>query len=93
MKATLHHNKTQLGLLLANILFLVVWTTLQFIDDVYAQPWVGAIFELVWLPVIALVFFAAIISLFFAIKQKLSLRSAYVYLFLLSLILIYLLIR
>lgn len=93
MKATLHHNKIQLWLLLANILFLVVWTTLQFIDDVYTRPWVGAIFELVWLPVIALVFLAAITSLFFVIKQKLSLRSGYLYLFLLSLILIYLLIR
>lgn len=93
MKTIPHHNKIILGLTLANVLFLVVWVSLQLIDDVYSSAWLGTLFELIWLPTIALLFASAVVSLGCWIKQSFSIHSTYVYLFLSSLMLVYLLVR
>ncbi len=92
MKAIPHH-KTIAALTLAYLFFLVVWIAIQLPDDVYKYALMGAIFELIWLPTIALLFISSLISLFFWIKQKFAIRSTYFHLFISSLILIYLLVR
>lgn len=90
---TIPHYKIITALTLANIFFLVVWIAIQLLDDVYKYALIGAIFELIWLPTIAMLFISSLVSLFFWIKQKFQIRSAYFRLFISSLLLIYLLLR
>ena len=50
--------------------------------NVYRFAIVGAVFEIIWLPAIALTFILPVISFIFLIKEKFSLRSLYLYSFL-----------
>jgi hypothetical protein len=50
--------------------------------DVYRFKLVGAIFEILWLPMIILLFVLPILSVIFFIKEKYNLRSLYIYSFL-----------
>ena len=50
--------------------------------NVYRFAIVGAVFEIIWLPAIALTFIMPVISFVFLIKEKFSLRSLYLYSFL-----------
>lgn len=45
--------------------------------DVYEYPVVGAIFELLWLPMLAALFILPIISLVFLVKTRFNLGSFY----------------
>ena len=47
--------------------------------NVYRFAVVGAIFEILWLPVLAMLFLLPIISLIFLVKEKVNIRSLYVY--------------
>ena len=52
--------------------------------DVYAVNFVGAIFELLWLPMIGLVFFLPTLSLIMFIRTKFAIKSLYLYSFIVS---------
>ncbi len=47
--------------------------------DVYSFALVGAIFEILWLPVLLMLFALPIISLIFLVKEKVNVRSLYIY--------------
>lgn len=47
--------------------------------NVYSNTIVGAIFELLWLPVLGMLFLLPIISLTLLIKEKINVRSLYIY--------------
>ncbi len=47
--------------------------------DVYRFVLVGAIFEILWLPMLAMLFFLPIISLILLVKEKFNIKSLYLY--------------
>jgi hypothetical protein len=47
--------------------------------NVYQFAVVGAIFEIMWLPVLATLFLLPIFSLIFLLKEKINVRSLYIY--------------
>ena len=47
--------------------------------NVYNVAIVGAIFELLWLPVLGMLFLLPIISLVLLVKERVHLRSLYIY--------------
>ena len=47
--------------------------------NVYSFDVVGVVFEIFWLPVLALLFVLPIISLILLLKEKINIRSLYVY--------------
>lgn len=47
--------------------------------DFYQTDFTGAIFELLWLPMLGMVFFIPLFSAFFWVKAKFSLKSLYLY--------------
>lgn len=53
--------------------------------NVYHYAIVGAIFEILWLPMIAALILLPLVSLFFWYKDKCKLNSKFLYLFLFSL--------
>jgi len=54
------------------------WWLVQVIN-VYSFALVGAIFEILWLPAIAMLYALPIISLILFVKEKVYLRSLYIY--------------
>jgi len=47
--------------------------------NVYSFAVVGVIFEIFWLPVLALLFVLPIISMILLLKEKINIKSLYVY--------------
>jgi len=47
--------------------------------NVYSNALVVAIFELLWLPVLGMLFLLPIIALIFLVKERVNLRSLYIY--------------
>jgi hypothetical protein len=56
--------------------------------DVYRYPVVGAIYELLWLPFLILVFGIPLASIFFWAREKFKLRSLFLLTILISVILL-----
>ena len=54
------------------------WIMGQFVDY-YAIDFIGAIFEILWLPMIALLFFIPVISVVFWAKVKFQFQSLFLY--------------
>ena len=71
--------------LLCSVFVSIFWI-LGNIISIYSNNFVGAIFEILWLPAIALTFILPIVSLIFLAKEKFSLRSLYLYSILLLLL-------
>ena len=59
--------------------FVLIYQVLGQIINVYRFAWVGAIFELLWLPMLAVLFVVPILSLVFWAKEKFAIRSLYPY--------------
>ena len=57
--------------------------------DIYDNAAVGAIFEILWLPVILFTVLIPVTCLVFWIKNKVSLKSKYLYLMLVSAAIVY----
>jgi len=72
-------------LFVSSVIIFLCWLFTYFFN-VYKYPVVGAIFEIIWLPMLAGIFIIPIISLFFWIKEKFPLTSLYLYSFLISVI-------
>ena len=47
--------------------------------NVYSFALVGAIFEILWLPVLAMLFVLPIISMILLLREKVNIRSLYIY--------------
>ena len=75
-------------LLFCTILSGVFWLIGMNID-IYGNAIVGAVFEILWLPVILFTFLIPVASLIFWIKNRLSLKSKYLYLMLASIAILY----
>ncbi len=52
---------------------------LEHVINVYNFAFVGAIFEMLWLPVLVFLFVLPIISLRMLVKEKIAVRSLYIY--------------
>jgi len=57
--------------------------------NVYSDAIVGAIFELLWLPVLGILILLPIISLVLLVKERVNLRSLYIYSILINVATIY----
>lgn len=67
-----------------SVLTSIYWCIGQLVD-VYYFAVVGAIFEIMWLPMIASIFVLPILSLVYLAKEKFSLKSLHLYSFLILL--------
>jgi hypothetical protein len=47
--------------------------------NVYSNPIVGAIFEILWLPILGMLFLLPILSMTLLIKERVNVRSLYIY--------------
>ncbi len=65
-------------LFLFSVLVFVFWLLGQIIN-IYRFAAVGAIFELFWFPMLAMLFVLPIMSLIFWVKEKFNLRSFYLF--------------
>jgi hypothetical protein len=89
--ASLSTSRMDVILLILSILAVLFWFTAQLVD-VYSIAFVGALFEIFWLPMLALLFALPVLSLLFWWRTRFSIRSLYFYSFLLSFIAVLLLI-
>jgi hypothetical protein len=80
---TSYPSKTAILILILSIMVPVIWYTSQHID-VYRVAFIGAIAEMIWLPMFALLFGLPIVSLLFWRRNKFAIRSLYFYSFLIS---------
>lgn len=60
--------------------------------DVYRYAVVGALFEILWLPMIVFLFLLPIFCFFFWMKEKWSVKSLYLYSFLIGISTVFLLV-
>lgn len=65
-------------ILYLSILVSIFWICSRFVN-VYRFALVGAIFEILWLPMIVMLFFLPVISGYFLFKEKFSFHSTYLY--------------
>ena len=66
------------AVLFLSILVSLFWLASRFIN-LYQFALVGAIFEILWLPMILMVFCLPVISFYYLLKEKLSVNSTYLY--------------
>jgi hypothetical protein len=71
-------SKTSKIVFTLSLLTSVFWFLGQLVN-VYYSAIVGAIFEILWLPMIALLFILPILSLIYWVKEKFNLKSLYLY--------------
>jgi hypothetical protein len=66
-----------------NILYLSMVVSIFWISsrlfNIYEFALIGAIFEILWLPMIGLVIFLPLISFYYLLKEKFSFDSTYLY--------------
>ena len=60
-------------------IFVSVFWFLTYVLDVYHFAITGAVFELLWLPMIIMIFVLPVFSVVQLIKEKFSLKSLYLY--------------
>jgi len=93
METTLmkHRNRTIAALLFGTLLAFAFWTVAQLFDT-YKNAAVGAIFEMAWLPMLAIAFGVPLVALYFWVRERFKVSSVFLYLFLLSALLVYLIV-
>ena len=64
---------------LALSIFVLVFVGLSRLLNVYQVAFLGAIFEILWLPVILLLFILPILSIIYWIQEKFNPKSIYLY--------------
>ncbi len=72
------NSRTSKMVFLLSIIVSGYWWLGQVIN-VYSVALVGAIFEILWLPVLVMLFVLPIISMILLLKEKVNVRSLYVY--------------
>ena len=76
---------TPLTVFVLSVITCAFWITTQVVD-VYYFAVIGAISEILWLPMIGLLFALPVVSFIFLIRDKFQLRSLHLYSFLITLI-------
>jgi len=76
-------SKTSRIILLLSIILALFWYLAR-TNDVYSNAAIGALFEILWLPMLLLLFALPVFSFIFWRKEKFSSRSLYLYSFLIS---------
>jgi hypothetical protein len=71
-------SKSSKLVLLSGIIVAVFWWQAK-TSNIYQNAAVGAIFEILWLPMLAALFILPVISLIFWRKEKFNARSLYLY--------------
>ena len=77
------NSKTGYIILVINVLFLAVWMFAYHIN-VYKVTLVGAIYEMIWLPLIICLFSLPIVSFIYWKKNSFNIKSKFLYLIVLS---------
>ena len=77
--------KTSVIVFIASIIVPLFWFVGQAIN-VYRYAWLGALFEILWLPMLAGLFILPVLSFVLLIKNKFNPRSLYLYSFIISLV-------
>ena len=72
------HTKQSKVILVLSMLVAAYWYFGKTLD-VYNQKLMGAVFEILWLPMIILLFVLPIVSIGFFVKEKCNIRSFYLY--------------
>lgn len=65
-------------ILFLSITVALFWILVQFVN-IYYYAWVGAIFEILWLPFLAMLFIFPILSFILLAKDKFNILSSYWY--------------
>lgn len=76
---------TSVIVFIASIIVLLFWFLGQ-AGDVYRYAWLGALFEILSLPMLAGLFALPVVSFVLLIKNKFNPRSLYLYSFIISLV-------
>ena len=77
------NSKTGTIILIINVLFLAVWMV-AYNSNVYKVALVGAIYEMIWLPLIICLFALPIVSFIFWRKDSFKIKSKFLYLIILA---------
>ena len=77
------NSKTGTIILVINVLFLAVWIVAYNIN-VYKVVLIGAIYEMIWLPLIICLFALPIVSFIFWRKDSFKIKSKFLYLIILA---------
>ncbi len=80
-----------LKLLMLSIITILYWLTAKSLN-VYNYSFIGALFELLRLPMLGFVFFGPLISILLFVKDKYRLRSIAIYIAVLQMVALYILI-
>jgi len=72
------HNKTGKILFILSLACSAFWITSNYVN-IYRYAMVGAIFEMLWLPMLALIFLLPLLCLIFMIKEKKYFQSYYLF--------------
>jgi hypothetical protein len=72
-------NTTTSKIVLCCSVFVSIFWMLANSIDIYSNKFVGIIFEILWLPILALTCIIPVVSFIFLFKEKFSLRSLYLY--------------
>ncbi len=76
--STFKNSRTSKLVFILSIVASCYWWLGQIIN-VYSFALVGAIFEILWLPVLAMLFVLPIISMILLLKEKVNIKSLYIY--------------
>ena len=75
---TFHHTRTSTIVLMASIVVSIGWIVGQKIN-VYRYAWVGAVFEILWIPMLVGLVGIPVFSIYHLLTEKFSFRSRYLY--------------
>lgn len=78
---TFANTNTSKLIFIVSVVVCLFWLVGQ-VMNVYHFTVVGAIFEILWFPMVVMTFLLPIMAVIFLIKEKFSLRSLYLYSFL-----------
>ena len=77
-KGKMSHSNLSKTLFALSMEVSLFWLGGSFLNT-YRYPVVGAIYEILWLPNLAMLFGLPLVSLFFLVKEKKKLQSLYLY--------------
>ena len=77
-KTTFKNSNTGKIVLLLSVLAATFWC-ISGVVNVYQPAIVGVIFEILWLPMLALLFLLPVVSIIFLVRERFSFKSFYLY--------------
>jgi len=82
------HNRPSKIIFIITILVCSFWITSHIIN-IYDFPFLGALFEIAWLPMLALIIILPVLTLIYWIIQKFRVNSYHLYAFIISSLTLY----